>query len=132
LPVTVFSGVVPIDTEGFDVEETINSGGPVLKKFYRNAFGNHVKLWEDASPIKQIEKGEALPPHWLLFERGSDSRVQQMKVFTGTLRKNQVKVKIVDATGLTHMAVNKRIGKSFDQIVSPAITKFLETVFNLP
>jgi acetyl esterase/lipase len=132
LPVTVFSGVVPIDTEGFDVEETINSGGPVLKKFYRNAFGNDVKLWEDASPIKQIEKGEALPPYWLLFERGSDSRVQQMKVFAGTLRKNQVKVKIVDATGLTHMAVNKRIGKSFDQIVSPAITKFLETVFNLP
>jgi acetyl esterase/lipase len=132
LPITIFSGVVPIDTEGFDVEETINSGGSLVNQFYRNAFGDEAKLWEDASPIKQIEKGEVLPPYWLMFERGSDSRVRQLGAFATKLRSHEVKVEIVDAHGLTHMAVNKRIGHSFDHIVSPAIAEFLEVVFNLP
>ena len=130
LPVTVFSGVVPIDTEGFDVERTINTGGFFLKKAYRNAFGDDPALWEDASPFKQIEQGEALPKHWLLFERGGEERVQQLQAFAQKLRTNGTNIEILDAHGLTHIAVNRRIGLFFDDVVSPAIAEFLQRVFN--
>ena len=36
----IFSAVIPIDTEGFDVDKTIQNGGGLIRKYYRNAFGD--------------------------------------------------------------------------------------------
>ena len=125
----IFSAVIPIDTEGFDVDKTIQNGGGLIRKYYRNAFGDDKALRLDASPAYQIEKGEKLPPNWLLFKRGSDERAQQMMAFVSKLEENGAHVEIVDAQGLSHLAINWRIGKSKDHRISPAIADFLKKSF---
>lgn len=125
----IFSAVISIDTNGYDIKRVIENSKGLLRKLYRNAFGDDPSVWLDASPIKQIEPHEKLPPNWLLFKRGSDMRITQSKAFAEKLQGHGAHVQIFDAKGLSHMAVNRRIGNSFDHLISPAIAEFLKSSF---
>lgn len=129
LSTSIFSAVISIDTNGYDIEGVIENSKGLLRKLYRNAFGDDPSVWLDASPAKQIEPDEKLAPYWLLFKRGSNMRITQSRAFAEELQSHGAHVQIVDARGLSHLAVNRRIGKSFDHLISPAIAEFLKSSF---
>lgn len=119
--------VVPIDTEGFDVAASAASPGR-LGSIYRAVFGDDPATWEEASPLQHVEAGKHIPD-MLLVERGFATRRAKAEQFAAALRAAEVDVTIVDADGLTHADVNKLIGAPGDDVMTPAVTTFLDGCF---
>jgi arylformamidase len=121
---------VPIDTEGFDVSARIGSGGRAAL-LYRSVFGNDPAVWPEASPLTHVQAGKGIPST-LLVRRGNASRQAQLDEFAAALRDADVDVEVIDATGLSHGDVNTRIGEPGDDVMTPAVTGFLDGCFTSP
>jgi len=117
----------PDDTEGFDVAARI-AGGGAPARLYQNAFGTDPAVWQEASPSHHVERGKGIPP-MLLTRRGAPGRVAQLEAFAGSLRSAGVDVRIIDASGYSHMDVNRLIGSTTDPIMTKPVTAFFERCF---
>jgi len=117
----------PDDTEGFDVAARIAAGG-LASRIYRQVFGDDPATWEEASPLSHVERGKAIPP-MLLTRRGEPTRVAQLEQFADALRDVGVDVEVIDATGYSHMEVNRLIGSTDDPVMTTPVSRFFEGCF---
>lgn len=120
--------VAPIDTQAFDIPPVVEGGG-VAALLYRSIFGNDPARWRDASALTHVATGKSIPDV-LLVERGEPARRAMLARFADALRDADVGVTVVDASGLTHADVNTRIGAAGDEVMTPAVTKFLRGCFS--
>lgn len=89
---------------------------------YLNAFGDEAGVWTAASPINFI-KNYAMPVQ--LAKRGDLERQNQVENFKRALEENMNSVSVIDAKSISHEEVNRLIGATGDQIMTPFVSKFL-------
>jgi len=123
---TILCGVIPLDTEAFNLVERINRDSSAL---FLNAFTLDEVAWQEASPVYKIEPGEDLPPKWLVVERGTLARRAILNEFITKLESVGADVTRVVANAYSHEDVNKKIGEQGETILNPAIRKFLLECF---
>ncbi|MGH8985033.1 MAG: alpha/beta hydrolase [Acidimicrobiia bacterium] len=117
----------PLDTEGFDVARSASAGGR-RQALYRSVFGDDPSQWSDASPLAHVGPGKGIPPMLLVY-RGTRARRAQLDEFVAAVRSVDVDVQTIDAGTLTHAQVNTRIGAQGDDVMTPAMTAFLDDCF---
>ncbi|MEN9528537.1 MAG: hypothetical protein RI932_410 [Pseudomonadota bacterium] len=115
------------DTEAYNINEFMPTAVGMQRLFYRNAFGDLPAMWSAASPINFIKDyGMAIQ----LAKRGDAGRHAQLENFKKALEEKKNSVSVIDAQSLSHEEVNRLIGSTGDQIMTPFVSKFLsETCF---
>ncbi|HEY5887466.1 MAG TPA: alpha/beta hydrolase [Acidimicrobiales bacterium] len=118
-------GVVSLDTEGYDVEARIRSGGRTAR-LYRNAFGNVPAVWRDASPVNHLDAGDA--PQ-LVIRRGTLRRERGQAAYARALRDAGIDTTVVPTPGYSHEDVNRLLGSVNDDLMTPHVEDFLDACF---
>ena len=125
LNLSVLKNVICLDTEAYDVRDQIENGSTGMSMMYMNAFGTDPSVWNDASPIKNIENGEILPSFFVVT-RGSSERMNLSERFINKINTTGAITKLIYALEYTHAEVNDAIGNPKDDIITPALKKFLD------
>lgn len=112
----------PLDTEGFDVASVIAGGGNQAE-LYRSVFGQDPARWRELSPTSHV--GQAEVPELLLVTRGTPSRRAIVGSFSDAVVEAGGQVTIVDLPTFSHEDVNRRIGDTTDDQLTPALQRFL-------
>jgi len=113
-----------LDTE-YDVAEQMTRGGSP-EAFYRNAFGDDPATWAEGSPRNHTARGDARP-EFRIFTRGSARRTTQARAFASALEAGGTPASVVDASPLTHEAVNAAVGAAGDTKVTPPLMTFFRS-----
>ncbi|MEW5725184.1 MAG: alpha/beta hydrolase [Thermodesulfobacteriota bacterium] len=115
LSLRVIRGVVLLDGAGYDLPlQMTMTGGPLFDQIYHMAFGGDPQRWRDASPSAHVVAHKGIPP-FLLFHLGprQATGVQAGK-FAEVLTKAEVPVEDQFAQGVSHAALNSRLGQAGD------------------
>jgi len=127
VPVSSIKGVAVIDTQAYDIYELTR-----LNYFnfdmYRNAFGTDSLQNIQASAIRNIQPGLTYPK-FFITKRGDSFRLQKINEFIQALQNNNVEVYDVDAGIYSHTQINEAIGYPNENIITPALTDFLNICF---
>jgi acetyl esterase/lipase len=122
--------VVALDTEGYDLLAKVGDG-EASDTMVHNAFGDDPDGLRDASPIYQVEGGEDLP-RFLVVTRGLPERRAIASRFAATLSSAGADATLVVAPGYSHADVNRRLGRSDDSVVTPAVDRLLAGCWAAP
>jgi acetyl esterase/lipase len=125
VPVTVVKGIASIDTEAYDIYHLVQN---LNSNMHINAFGNDSQENIAASPVRNIDSNSNIP-RFFIAKRGNTDRLAAAEYFIQTLRQNNVIVTELEANMYTHSEINNAIGKTGENIITPALKTFLETCF---
>jgi arylformamidase len=114
----------PLDTEGFDKVRATATG----RDQWRLPLGNLPDYRTATSATLQAERDTGIPPT-IGVVRGTPTRRAIERDFLGTLEHLGVRTTTIDARGLSHAEVNRRIGAPGDTVMTPPLTKFLTRCF---
>jgi arylformamidase len=112
------------DTEAYDIPAAYADASAMQTAILENAFGTDPAVHEGASPLTHVAAGKGIPP-MLIAKRGDAQRQATQQAFHDALVAAGVAATIIDAAGLTHEEVNRRIGAPGDAVMTPPITSFL-------
>lgn len=113
--------VICLDTAVYDIRERCETGSML----YFNAFGTDPAVWDDASPMYNIDETDDLSS-FLIVTRGTEKRVNLSERFTQALETNGSEAQLLHAEKYTHAQVNQAIGHPNDEIITPVLINFLE------
>ncbi len=114
--------VVSLDTEGYDLAGSTAADVGLIT----NAFGSDPEVIAEASPTVQVARHGPPSAEFLVVTRGTLQRHQIAWAFVRALRNGGGTVQLVDAGSYSHNEVNLRLGAVGEQVVTPAVTSFLE------
>ncbi|MCK5677615.1 MAG: hypothetical protein KAH72_03990, partial [Flavobacteriaceae bacterium] len=120
-------GIGSFDTQAYDINRAITS--LTESDLYVNAFGVDEAVQNDASPQLQIDNSMAIVNHWLLSERGDETRRDILKDFINKLESKSAMTTKIDTNIYTHAEINDLIGDTSNTIMSDAIDVFLRECF---
>lgn len=109
LPISTVAGAVLLDGAGYDVPMQMARGGPLLRRMYRNAFGDDPLFQRRVSPVLHAEApnaGRFLILH--IATRPDDSGAQSERL-GAALREAGTPAEVVSIDG-THGAIFRRFG----------------------
>jgi arylformamidase len=112
--------IICLDTTAYDIRERCETKGML----YLNAFGTDPAVWDDASPMNNIEEDEHLPSFFVVI-RGAETRIDQNRQFVEMINQTNTRTQLVLALGYDHSEVNLAIGDPDDDIITPELSKFL-------
>lgn len=112
---------VSLDTE-YDIIRQV-SAGRFFDTMYRNAFGDDPETWAEGSPSHHVASAGSIPP-FLLFTRGTRTRIAGTRSFAAQLTKAGVPNQVIEANPLSHGDVNAAVGKAGDTVVTPPVLAF--------
>lgn len=112
------------DTEANNVNSAVDTAADQQLRIYRNAFGFIPAILTKASPLSHVK--EFAPPFQLAL-RGDAQRRQILQEFKTALESQKNTADVINAETLSHEEVNRVIGNPTDQIMTPAITQFVQT-----
>lgn len=115
----------PLDTEGFDKA----AAGPGEQAQWQRAFPNLPSYARDTSAVNLIRRGVGTPRTITVF-RGTPRRQAIEKRFADTLRKAGIGATLIDARGLSHADVSRRIGAPGDRVMTRPLLSFLGRCFD--
>lgn len=118
------AGVIPVDTEGYDVAAQVAAGSDL----YRNAFGDDPADHRAASPIDNVSPDGDYPP-FLLVRRGTAARRALAETFADRLAVAGVTVVRIEANQYDHAGVNAAIGRAGETAVTEPLLGFLGECF---
>lgn len=127
---SVVKGVIPLDTQAYDIPTLMADRAPRL---YKQVFSEDPAVWRDASPITHVAKGKNIPPFLICYSRGmgrrpNPVRPKQANAFAEKLKAAGVHAEVVDASDRNHGEINKWFGKPGDQKVTISATQFLDAL----
>ena len=119
----------PLDTAGFD--KLARPPDADERRQWAAALGGDPKRLAATSATRLVRAAgaEADVPPTLTVYRGTAARQRIEKGYAAALRAAGTPVTLVDATRLSHNEVNSRIGAPGDQVMTPALVRFLTSCF---
>ena len=117
----------PLDTEGFD-KVTADTGGGDERVAWSDALGNAPDFERTTSAITWIRPHIGIP-QTLGVVRGTPQRRGIEQDYLDRLAAAGVRTTRIDASGLSHAEVNRRIGAPGDTVMTPPLMKFLVRCF---
>jgi acetyl esterase/lipase len=118
--------LVALDTEGYDVQERVDSSGEVTDQMYTAAFGTDPTALAAASPLQVLQASGGPVADAVIVTRGLPKRRAQAEAFADALRAAGSEVEVIDATGYSHADVNQLLGEAGETVETPTITAFLQ------
>lgn len=118
--------LVALDTEGYDVQERVDSSGEVTDQMYTAAFGTDPAALAAASPLQVLQASGGPVADAVIVTRGLPKRRAQAEAFADALRAAGSEVEVIDATGYSHADVNHQLGVDGELVETPTITAFLQ------
>ena len=116
------SCVVALDSASFDLR-----GSPAeLSGLVPNAFGTDPDVIANASPQVQVERNGAPTAGLLVVTRGSAVRVAGAQAFVDAVNDDAGTATLLLANPYTHNDVNRRLGETGEDVVTPPVRDFLE------
>ncbi len=119
----------PLDTEGFDKVRAGAADPGGEREQWKVALGNQPDYLTRTSATRNVHPGIGIPP-MIGVVRGTPRRRAIERGFLTSLRDAGVAATGIDAGGLTHEQVNRRIGVPGDQVMTPPLTRFLTDCFD--
>ncbi len=119
--------LVSLDTEGYDLQERIDTGSDLTDEMLANAFGTDPAALAAASPLQVLEQAGGPVPDAVIVTRGLPRRRAQAEAFADALRGAGAEVTVVQADGYSHADVNARLGAAGETLETPTITSFLHS-----
>lgn len=114
----------PLDTEGFD-KVTADAGGGEERSAWSDALGNAPDFERTTSAITWIRPHVGIP-RTIGVVRGTPQRRGIEQDYLDRLLAASVRTARIDASGLSHAEVNRRIGAPGDTVMTPPLMKFLD------
>ncbi|WP_013630085.1 alpha/beta hydrolase fold domain-containing protein [Rubinisphaera brasiliensis] len=129
-PLTTIRGVIPLDTNAYDVAKLMQSRSSA---FYSPVFGEEEASWKDASPIHHVRADQGIPPFLICYSRGlraqaNPERPAQANAFARQLQDSGISAEVIDASDRNHGEINARFGKADDEKVTGAAIRFLDGI----
>ncbi len=118
----------PLDTEGFDKVRAGAADPDGEREQWKVALGNQPDYLTRTSATRNVHPGIGIPP-MIGVVRGTARRRSIERGFLTALRDAGVAAAQIDARGLTHEQVNRRIGAPGDEVMTPPLTRFLTDCF---
>lgn len=113
----------PMDTAGFD---KLAPGGDDDQTIWTEALG--AEHLADTSATRLVRAGAGTPPT-ITVTRGTPARRAVERSYRDALEAAGVETAAIDARGLSHADVARRIGAAGDTVMTPPLTAFLEDCF---
>ena len=114
----------PLDTEGFD-KVTADAGAGEERAMWLDALGNAPDFERTTSAITWIRPHVGIP-QTISVVRGTPQRRGIEQDYLDRLAAAGVRTTRIDASGLSHADVNRRIGAPGDTVMTPPLMKFLD------
>lgn len=115
-------GTIAIDSAGFDIEKVMRADR--VLRLYKNAFGNDVKYWHQASPIVRLEK--AGPPLLAICSSvRKDKPCDQAEAYAAKARTLGMRVEVLPVP-LSHRQANVTLGEDGDY--TEAVEAFMDSL----
>ena len=118
----------PLDTEGFDKVRAGAADPEGEKAQWKVALGNEPDYLTKTSATRIVRSGIGIPP-MIGVVRGTPRRRAIERGFLDALRGAGIDATAIDASGLSHEEVNRRIGAPGDTVMTPPLTRFLTGCF---
>lgn len=127
----IIKSVLSLDIASYDIARRLKQMGAERKStLYIKAYGDDEKVWVEASPARQIEPKEELPPFLLLYA-GNHHEASLMRaeneMFFKQLKNHGASGRLYEAANRTHESVNLKIGFRGDP-ASNEIISFLKEI----
>ncbi len=119
-------GIVSLDTQTYDLVRLLtnmpeNVGGEV----YWETFGRDPEFWEEMSPSWHVAAGKDIPPFFIVYTGGKESRAAISNLFFNTLQEAGIPSVLFPAPEKTHGQLNREFGLPNDH-VSEVVFDWLE------
>ncbi|MCB1216123.1 alpha/beta hydrolase [bacterium] len=122
LPLNDIDAVICLDGAGYDIPERMSKPlSRLLRRFMTDAFGDDGSLWEDASPILQIDSEQVYPPYLILYTARVEGRNQSSSL-AETLQAAGGYAATHQASDKTHGTVNSDIGKPHEWLTEMVLS----------
>jgi arylformamidase len=118
-------GTISLDGAGVDIEKSMlaKKSGKLLGNIYDNAFGDNPKIWNEASPMAQLQSGSN-PLLMVCSSSRKDNPCEDTLIFT-----NKANSLAITATTFpvnsTHSEINANVG--LNNNLTQVIDKFIKT-----
>ena len=130
-PPGIIKSVLSLDIASYDMARRLKQMGAERKStLYIKAYGDGEKVWIEASPARQIEPKEELPPFLLLYSGNHHDAAllrAENEAFFKQLKNHGTATRLYEAADRTHESVNLKIGFRGDP-ASQEIISFLKEI----
>jgi acetyl esterase/lipase len=132
LSLATLRGVVPLDTEVYDLKSFAARFGGKLPELYAVPFTQDAATWTRASPAAHIGKDKNIPPMIVAYSGGQQpyanpSRAKDAEEFVSKLQAAGVTAQVVGAPEKTHAQIALEFGAPNDR-VAEQVFAFLKTI----
>ena len=132
LTLSALGGVVPLDTEAYDLKGFAARFGGELPELYAAPFTQDPAVWAKASPATHVAGGKGIPPMIIAYSggqkpHGNPSRKTDAEEFAARLRAAGVPADVIASPEKTHMQIALEFGAPGDR-VAPKVIAFLKTL----
>jgi len=132
LSLATLRGVVPLDTEAYDLKAFAARFGGKLPDLYQTPFTQDAATWVKASPATHIAKDKNIPPMIVAYSGGqqpyaNSSRAKDAEEFVSKLQAAGVTAQVVGAPEKTHAQIALEFGTPNDR-VAEQVFAFLKTI----
>ncbi len=119
--------LVALDTEGYDLQERLDTGSDLTDALVANAFGTDPAELAAASPELVLEGAGGPVADAVIITRGLPKRRQQAGEFAAALRAAGSSADVLAVDGYSHADVNDALGRPGETVETPTVTAFLHT-----
>ena len=135
LSLSALRGVVPLDTEAYDLKGFAARFGGKLPELYAAPFTQDSATWAKASPATHVAKGKSIPPMIVAYSggqkpHGNPSRKTDAEEFVAKLKAAGVTAEVIAAPEKTHMQIALEFGTPNDQVAAKVFA-FLKTILGV-
>ena len=132
LSLAALRGVVPLDTEVYDLKAFAARFGGRLPDLYASPFTQDAAVWAKASPITHVRKDKGIPPMIVAYSggqrpHGNPDRAEYAEAFVAKLTGAGVTAEVVGAPEKTHVQIALEFGLPGDH-VTEKVFGFLKRV----
>lgn len=132
LSLSVLRGVVPLDTEAYDLKGFAARFGGKLPELFAAPFTQDPATWAKASPAMHVAKSKNIPPMIVAFSGGqkphsNPNRKPDAEEFVAKLKAAGIIAKVIAAPEKTHMQIALEFGTPNDQVAAKVFA-FLKAI----
>ncbi|MCX6910702.1 MAG: alpha/beta hydrolase fold domain-containing protein [Verrucomicrobia bacterium] len=135
ISLSALRGVVPLDTEAYDLKVFAARFGGKLPELYAAPFTQDSATWAKASPATHVAKDKSIPPMIVAYSggqkpHGNPSRKTDAEEFVGKLKAAGITAEVIAAPEKTHMQIALEFGTPNDQVAAKVFA-FLKTILGV-
>lgn len=122
----IIKGVILLDGVGYDIPVLMpDVAGEKVEDWYKQAFGNTKKEWEQASPVTFVKPDKGTPPFMIAYVGDRETSKIESVILSQKLTEAHVFNKVFQYQKKNSLTINKDLGRDDDKTTED-IFRFLQ------